>query len=262
MASRINVMWTASEKAALASGCVQRLARQLGVLRHQVSHWDITSYRGFFCEVFNPTMQNVFLTEPARLRSIKQFVQVPWLVQSMLAEIEHIKAQQIQATALAVAEQETAQPVVEAVPTAPAAAIDVDALTVLVAQKVVALLTEQFVLTPKMVMHTKARLPAAPTVVATKPKVWLLGLKPSQFNEVVGVWGQRFDLRLVDSSRTSGKIPVAPGSHVIAMTDFCSHSLLESVRHNQSIAYHPIAGGVTSIKKALNDLNSRMSYTK
>lgn len=260
MTNRTNVLWTASEKAALASGCVQRLARQLGVLRHQVSHWDITSYRGFFCEVFNPTMQNVFLTEPARLRAIKQFVQVPWLVKDMLAEIEHIKAQQLQATALAAAEQT----VVEEQPVEPVAAkaIDIDALAAVVAQKVVALLTEQFVLTPRVVVHRKIQLPTGMATTVAKPKVWLLGLKPNQFNEVVSVWGQRFDLRLVESTRSSPKIPAAPGAHVIAMTDFCSHSMLEAIRNNQSIIYHPIAGGVTSIKKALNDLNARISNAR
>lgn len=51
-------------------------------------------------------------------------------------------------------------------------------------------------------------------------------------------------------------------AHVIAMTDFCSHSMLEAIRNNHRVIYHPIAGGVTSIKKALNDLNARISNTR
>ena len=57
------------------------------------------------------------------------------------------------------------------------------------------------------------------------------------------------------------KVPApAADTYAIAMSDFIDHSLMNKFK-NAGYDYRSVHGGVTSIKKALNDLNARISNT-
>jgi hypothetical protein len=131
-----------------------------------------------------------------------------------------------------------------------------DALAPLLVERVVTMLAERYHMTPKQMRPVMAD--TSSITMSRRPVVYLLGPKANQAEDINRAWGTRFELRVIHD-RVGLVVPAPmPNTYVIGMADFLSHQLerkFKSAGHN----YRAVHGGVTSIKKALNDLYAKIN---
>lgn len=264
MTTRIN--WTASEKRRVAAQAVHFLAQAECVSEHQLTRANILYRWAFFTDIFAKAQQAALLNTPDRIReNIKQHQQVPWLIAEMEQVVAECRAaKQVEAEHKAAEAAKVPDPEVPAKPalglTLKADASELEALAhlvaPLVAREVVTILATEYDLKPLRVEKQVAAAPTAPEpAVVRKPKVLVFGLLGAQANEVEQTWGGRFDLRFIKTkSATEVK---CGGDAAIGLVSFMSHSADAKLKKTFGNNYIRVSGGVSAVKKSLNDLNAR-----
>lgn len=263
-----NIIWTQDERAALAAATLNLLSHAAEMPVAAMTSKDIQKQAeryGFFSGVFRQAQEHVFVNTPERVRTIITHTQVPWLMDEIYSRMREVHVAdmiesqgRVNREARAAADKEKS--VLEAVSVTLTASPDglnklADALAPLLVERVVALLAERYHMSPK---QSKPVFADTSSVTAPRrPVVYLLGLKANQAEDVNRAWGHKFTLRVVTSVGYKVQ-PPADDTYVIAMSDFIDHSLMHKFK-NAGYDYRSVHGGVTNIKKALNDLYARIS---
>ena len=264
-----NVIWTQDERTALAAATLNLLSNAAQMPVAGMNSADVQKQvqrYGFFSGVFRQAQRYVFAATPERVRTIITHTQVPWLMEEIYSRMREVHvadmiAAQEKARSAAQAAAAKEKSVLEAVSLTLTASPDglhklADALAPLLVERVVTMLAERYHMTPKQMRSVMAD--TSSITMSRRPVVYLLGPKANQAEDINRAWGTRFELRVIHD-RVGLVVPAPmPNTYVIGMADFLSHQLerkFKSAGHN----YRAVHGGVTSIKKALNDLYAKIN---
>lgn len=258
MTAASRIIWNEDEKRAVAAASLDIMCQRAPLVNPtKVDRVAMQNHYGFLTVVI-PEAQHQVLPV-ARHRVISGLHCVPWIYDYVTA-----------ASKARIPHHDVAPPL------APAALIPVtppkqempellelaQLLAPLVAKEVVKQLAEEFELTPKWRTQRPAvavPVPGGTTVpMARKPQVWMLGLLPNQQREVEATWGKSFRFKFIDAERST-KVDLPSGEWVIGMADFINHSIEARLRKQAGAHYLSVHGGVSSLKKSLNDLNGRLN---
>lgn len=264
-----NVIWTQDERTALAAATLNLLsnAAQMPVAGMNSADVQKQAQRyGFFSGVFRQAQRYVFASTPERVRTIITHTQVPWLMGEIYSRMREVhvadmiaaqEKERSEAQAAAAKEKSVLEAVSLTLTESPDGLHKLaDALAPLLVERVVTMLAERYHMTPKQTRPVMAD--TSSITMSRRPVVYLLGLKANQAEDFNRFWGTRFELRMIHD-RVGLVVPAPmPNTYVIGMADFLSHQLerkFKSAGHN----YRAVHGGVTSIKKALNDLYAKIN---
>lgn len=245
------ITWNEQEKNAVAEASLELLCSKLPKQNPtEVNRVTMQSYYGFLTVIVPEAQRRVLPLE--RHRIIAGLHTIPWIHDYV--------------TAISTARRTKTAPMLAPAPVAaPVAEINMSELiaqlTPLITKQVIAQLSEDYTLIPRTKI---ARMPTpvaggTTAPMARKPQVWMFGLLPNQQREIETAWGKSFRFKFIEASR-SVKFEIPTGEWAIMMGGFVDHAQCDRVRAQVGSRYLAVQGGVTSLKKSLNDLNSRFNH--
>lgn len=255
--SNSRVRWTEKERRLVAHHALKRLAEAANLHTHEVTRHDISMFRGFFTVVSKA--QEDALPPERRRRELNHFGHVPWIVDAMLAAkpkdsrcVELPKEPMVGTPAPALPEP-------LAPPSVPLSMENFAALLApLVAHEVVKILAASFNFRPLKEVRPLAPSSQPEVKAVKKPRVLVYGLMSDQSLEVSKAWSKRFDLRFYSSSNPPEEA-LSGCEFAVGLTTFMSHSADGKLSKHFKENYIRTRGASTAVKKALNDLWSKIN---
>ena len=261
---KTRVHWSPYQQLLIARRCLEVVCKNSGVTPALFMKSDVINDRNFLSQILRPAQEHVFSKTPEYIRELKAMSQVPWLADLMFQEAQIWKEHHLAELAAKntpqakAAEQSSAESGVSLHMDPASIAKFADVLAPLVAKLVVQQLVAEYDLHPK-VLHEKAR-PFQPETVVKPKQVSVLvgGLLANQQHEVEAAWGKKFKLRFLDQDKRMRNIDGY--DYAIALVTKFSHSKDERLSFQYGDRYIRVNGGVSAVKKGLNDLSSKLGY--
>lgn len=260
---KTRVHWSPYQQLLLARRCLDVVCKNAGITPALFMKSDVINNRLFLGQILRPAQDYVFSKTPDRIRELKTMSQVPWLADLMFQEAQLWKEQHKEKLQWEKPATEPAPVQTEPSPlgfSMDAASVQkfAELLAPMVAAQVVLQLAEKYDLQPK-VLHEKARPFVPETVTKSKQTTVLVGgLLANQQHEVEASWGKKFKLRFLDQEKKMRNI--SGYDYAIALVTKFGHPKDERLSKEYGDRYIRVNGGVSAVKKGLNDLSSKLGY--
>jgi hypothetical protein len=282
------IIWTAEERQKIATSVMAQMCFKLKLDPANATEDTFLKYKKFFIKIVVPAMESVFINQPDKLRSLKQWNDVPWLLNLLMDLVDGSKKERdedeyVPEKALpafedrteddyAVKEFDRKQPFQEKVDSK-LFEINMSAKTEtleslahligpliapIIAQQVVSLLASQYRLTPLSYMekHAAETSAAVREKVSARTKILIYGLLPAQQHDVSTAWSHKYNIvyKGSDKAKSIANEVLNGCEFAIGVTNFMNHAMDKRLHTHFKKNYVRVTGGVSAVKKSLADL--------